>query len=73
MTTSIIIGVLWAGVLHAQAPNFFQTNLVSDIQGLATITDPELVNPWGVSHSPTSPFLGFEPGEEHHHSLCCYR
>jgi uncharacterized protein (TIGR03118 family) len=35
---------------------FVQTNLVSDIPGLAAITDPELVNPWGVSHSPTSPF-----------------
>jgi uncharacterized protein (TIGR03118 family) len=56
IATSIIIGVLWAGVLHAQAPNFVQTNLVSDIPGLATITDPEIVNPWGVSHSPTSPF-----------------
>jgi uncharacterized protein (TIGR03118 family) len=56
LATSIIIAVLWAGVLHAQAPNFVQTNMVSDIPGLATITDPELVNPWGVSHSPTSPF-----------------
>src|SRR5215831_16672080 len=56
LATSIVIGVLWAGVLHAQAPNFVQTNLVSDIPGLATITDPELVNPWGVSHSSTSPF-----------------
>src|ERR1700719_3650866 len=32
-----------------------QTNLVSDIPGLATITDRELLNPWGISHSPTSP------------------
>ena len=36
--------------------DFVQTNLVSDIPGLATITDPELVNPWGVSQSPISPF-----------------
>jgi uncharacterized protein (TIGR03118 family) len=35
---------------------YFQTNLVSDISGLAAITDPSLVNPWGVSHSATSPF-----------------
>jgi uncharacterized protein (TIGR03118 family) len=33
-----------------------QTNLVSDIPGLATITDPALKNPWGVSHSSMSPF-----------------
>ena len=29
---------------------------MSDIPGLATITDPALVNPWGISQSPTSPF-----------------
>ena len=42
------------------APNTFnsfgQHNLVSDIPGLAAWTDPNLVNPWGVSFSPTSPF-----------------
>src|SRR5260370_17572937 len=53
---SIIVTALWAGVLRAEEPHFVQTNLVSDIPGLAAITDPELVNPWGVSHSPTSPF-----------------
>jgi uncharacterized protein (TIGR03118 family) len=40
----------------ANASTYFQTDLVSDIPGLATITDPELMNPWGLSHSPTSPF-----------------
>ena len=40
----------------AEAGAYIQTNLVSDIPGLATITDPILVNPWGVSHSTTSPF-----------------
>jgi len=42
------------------APNTFnsfsQQNLVSNIPGLAAWTDPNLVNPWGVSFSPTSPF-----------------
>src|SRR6266550_3295195 len=48
---------LSASILNAaHAGPYIQTNLVSDIQGLATITDPQLVNPWGVSHSPTSPF-----------------
>src|SRR6267154_6786992 len=36
--------------------NFTQTNLVSDIPGLAVTTDSDLVNPWGVSFGPTSPF-----------------
>jgi uncharacterized protein (TIGR03118 family) len=34
---------------------YFQTNLVSDISGLAPVTDPNLQNPWGVSESATSP------------------
>jgi len=39
-----------------RAGPYVQTDLVSDIPGLATITDPSLVNPWGISHSSTSPF-----------------
>jgi len=33
-----------------------QTNFVSDIGGLAPILDPLMVNPWGISANPTSPF-----------------
>ncbi|HXD31752.1 MAG TPA: TIGR03118 family protein [Pyrinomonadaceae bacterium] len=33
-----------------------QTNLVSDIPNLGQIIDPNLVNPWGISMSATSPF-----------------
>jgi uncharacterized protein (TIGR03118 family) len=32
-----------------------QRNLVSDIHGVARITDPNLVNPWGLSFGPTTP------------------
>ena len=35
---------------------YTQTNLVSDVPGLAAVTDPNLKNPWGVSFTPTSPF-----------------
>lgn len=35
--------------------DFVQTNLVSDIPGLAQVTDPNLKNPWGVSFSGNSP------------------
>jgi uncharacterized protein (TIGR03118 family) len=31
------------------APTFTQTNLVSDVPGMAKTTDPNLVNPWGLS------------------------
>ncbi len=30
--------------------------LVSDIPGEAPVTDPNLVNPWGIAYSPTGPF-----------------
>jgi hypothetical protein len=40
----------------ADATKYVQTNLVSDIDGLAQATDPHLVNPWGVSFNPGSPF-----------------
>jgi uncharacterized protein (TIGR03118 family) len=35
---------------------FIQVNLASDVPGLARVTDPNLVNPWGVAFSPTGPF-----------------
>lgn len=46
---------LWCLPLSAQAA-FVQTNLVSNIAGLAAHTDPNLKNPWGISASATSPF-----------------
>jgi uncharacterized protein (TIGR03118 family) len=55
VTTAMAIGTLCAGAWRAEA-DFIQTNLVSDMPGLASITEPELVNPWGISHTATSPF-----------------
>jgi uncharacterized protein (TIGR03118 family) len=37
----------------AFAQRYSQTNLVSDIAGLAAHTDSRLVNPWGISFGPT--------------------
>jgi uncharacterized protein (TIGR03118 family) len=40
----------------AQAANAYrQVNLVSDQSGLAMLTDPNLVNPWGLAAGPTTP------------------
>ena len=36
-------------------PRYTQVNLVSDVPGRAALTDPNLVNAWGLSASPTSP------------------
>jgi uncharacterized protein (TIGR03118 family) len=51
-----MLAVLLLGAAPAYAGPYIQTNLVSNIPGFATITDPKLVNPWGFSHSATSPF-----------------
>lgn len=37
--------------------SYVQTNLISDIPGVAAVTDPNLVNPWGIAFFPgASPF-----------------
>jgi uncharacterized protein (TIGR03118 family) len=43
-------------IATARADFFAQTNLASDVPGLAAHTDPNLKNPWGISQSATSPF-----------------
>jgi uncharacterized protein (TIGR03118 family) len=43
--------------MEAQTTQHYkQTNLVSDLPGMAAATDPNLVNPWGMSRSSTSPW-----------------
>src|SRR5580658_6682909 len=42
--------------LWAQQPGYFQTNLVSNTAGVATTTDPQLSNPWGISILPGQDF-----------------
>jgi uncharacterized protein (TIGR03118 family) len=41
---------------------FRQTNLVSDIPGEAQLTDPNLVNPWGLAAGPTTPLWAADNG-----------
>ena len=64
LVTWAAVAALYAGVVRAEDAELVQTNLVSDIPGLATITDPQLVNPWGVSHSTTSPFWTSNQGTQ---------
>jgi uncharacterized protein (TIGR03118 family) len=54
-STAIAAGALTGSGRSASAADYTQTNLVSDISGLATITDPTLTNPWGISRI-TTPF-----------------
>jgi uncharacterized protein (TIGR03118 family) len=43
--------------LLSGGPGFVETNLVSDIPGLAPHTDPAVVNPWGFTETPGGQFL----------------
>jgi hypothetical protein len=55
----LLASVLMLGAAYTSATSSvadcIQTNLVSDIPGFAAITDPALHNPWGISHTATSP------------------
>ena len=55
MTTAAAFTALCAGAGIANAAGFSQTNLVSNMPGLAAATDSSLVNPWGVSFANGSP------------------
>jgi len=44
------------GLSLPASAQYTQVNLVSNIPGLAVLTEPLLVNPWGMSRTGTSPF-----------------
>ena len=52
----VAIVLLFGSSSRAVAQHYIQTNLVSDVPGLAKLTDPNLVNPWGLTASSTSPW-----------------
>jgi len=54
-TTFVTLGLGLVPAHPAHAQHYQQTNLVSDQAG-ATTMDPNLVNPWGLSRSSTSPW-----------------
>ena len=47
--TGLVVGAVPA---DASGTSFRQVNLVSDVSGVAPLTDPDLVNAWGLSASP---------------------
>ena len=60
------VGLLAAGApADAGAPTAYrQVNLVSDIPGLAQVTDPHLVNAWGASYLGASPLWVSDNGAD---------
>jgi uncharacterized protein (TIGR03118 family) len=56
LAIACLICAVWLTSPCAAQNDYIQHNLVSDINGLANHTDPNLVNPWGIASSATSPF-----------------
>jgi len=53
---ALAMAILFSASATVRAQHYNQTNLVSDIPGLAPLTDPNLVNPWGLTSSTSSPW-----------------
>jgi hypothetical protein len=65
MTTATAFAALCAGAGVANAADgFTQNNLISNMPGLAATTDPNLVNPWGVSFANGSPIWISDQGTQ---------
>ena len=57
IATTVLLLLLLPVALGAQSGGFYrQRNLVSDLPDVANLQDPNLVNAWGLSHSPTGPW-----------------
>ena len=54
LTTAVSL-VLYGGSF-ASAQHYTQVNLVANTSGVAPVTDPNLVNPWGISRTSGSPW-----------------
>ena len=54
----------FAGMFAAEPARagYVVDKLVSDLPGVAAIVDPNLVNPWGLTRSPTSPWWAADNG-----------
>jgi len=53
---TLTVGITLGLSTNVFAQRFQQTNLVSDVPGMAATTDPNLVNPWGLARSSSSPW-----------------
>jgi uncharacterized protein (TIGR03118 family) len=52
----LLAGVVILSNARAQSNNYTQTNLVSNVPGLALTVDDDLVHPWGMDVSANKPF-----------------
>jgi hypothetical protein len=56
VTFAAVSSTILAPVVFASSIGFVQTTLASDQPGVAPVTDPNLVNAWGIAASGSSPF-----------------
>src|SRR5580658_788523 len=57
--TSLLLGLLMALAIPSESwaqAGYSQTNLVSNVAGIGSTTDPQLLNPWGISVLPGQDF-----------------
>src|ERR1700743_453736 len=54
LTASAALALSTGAIAFAQ--HYTQTNLVSNTSGVAPVTDPHLVNPWGLSRGSGTPW-----------------
>src|SRR5438034_990899 len=55
LTLAFCLAVAPARAGGGSTLGYQQTNLVSDQAGKASVTDPNLVNPWGIAFAPGGP------------------
>ncbi len=60
----VALGAPAGAVSASSSSTYRQVNLVSDVPGRAQVTDPNLVNAWGASYSPTSPLWVSDNGTD---------
>ncbi len=59
---AVVIVLLSCGTTTAYAQFYALTVLTADQTGVGVNTDPNLINPWGMSFSPTGPFWASDNG-----------
>jgi uncharacterized protein (TIGR03118 family) len=64
LSLALAVATIALGTGMARANDFVQTNLVSDVSGLAVHTDSVLKNAWGLSHGPNTPFWVSDAGTD---------
>jgi uncharacterized protein (TIGR03118 family) len=53
---SLMFGMFLCATIAVAQNSYSQTNLSSDLKGVAANTDPQLINPWGIAFFPGAPF-----------------